>query len=144
MHKPKIIKGKAFKDDRGQLKFNNLFNLSLIKRIYLIENKKDIIRGWQGHKIEQRWFMSVKGNFEIGLIKIDNWKNPSHNLKKSKFFLSDKEFDVLHVPSGYITSIKSQEKENKLLVMSDYILGDIDDNFKFRLDYFKQNKMSKK
>ena len=54
MHKPKIVKGKAFKDDRGQLKFNNLFNLSLIKRIYLIENKKDIIRGWQGHKIEQR------------------------------------------------------------------------------------------
>jgi len=44
---PVLIKGELFEDARGKLVFNNNFDLSLIKRKYIIENSsKYIIRGW--------------------------------------------------------------------------------------------------
>ncbi len=53
--KPKLIKGNLYTDARGSLAYNNDFDLSLVKRMYTIQNKTiDIQRGWQGHKIEKR------------------------------------------------------------------------------------------
>ena len=63
---PTLILGKNYKDNRGVLKYNNVFDVSLVKRMYIIENVDTIfIRCWQGHKIEQRWFTSVAGKFKI-------------------------------------------------------------------------------
>jgi hypothetical protein len=96
--KPKIIEGNSHTDLRGTLFFNNDFNASAIKRIYVIENKShDFVRGWQGHKIEQRWFTVVKGSFKIRLIKIDNWESPSKDLEIFTFVVNDTKQDVLHV-----------------------------------------------
>ena len=54
---PKLIKGNRHEDARGTLIYNNDFEASAIKRIYVIENQNtDFIRAWQGHKIEQRWY----------------------------------------------------------------------------------------
>ena len=54
---PKIIKGENHNDSRGILFYNNDFDASAIKRLYVIDNQKtNFIRAWQGHKIEQRWF----------------------------------------------------------------------------------------
>ena len=54
---PKIIKGENYNDSRGILFYNNDFDASAIKRLYVIDNQKtNFIRAWQGHKIEQRWF----------------------------------------------------------------------------------------
>ena len=88
---PSIIEGSEFSDNRGKLIFNNSFDLSSIKRIYLIENRStSTIRAWQGHKIEQRWFSAVRGSFAIFLIKIDNWDNPNKYINPQKFILSSK------------------------------------------------------
>jgi len=66
---PKIITGNSHTDTRGTLYYNNDFDASEIKRVYVIENATtDIIRAWQGHKIEQRWFSAIKGSFKIGLM----------------------------------------------------------------------------
>jgi len=46
--------------------------------------------------------------------------------------------DVLHVPPGYVSSIQSQEKSSKLLVMSDYLLGEIQDEYRYDITYFKK------
>lgn len=141
---PKIISGKIHNDDRGSLKYNNNFDLSPIKRMYLIENDNALIkRGWQGHKIEQRWFTATSGHFLIQLLKIDHWENPSNNLKSILFELSSATFDVLHIPSGYVTYIESQALDSKLLVMSDYKLGEIEDDFKYTLDKFEVTKNRK-
>ena len=49
-----LIQGNISIDQRGVLKYNNDFDLTEIKRLYIIQNdSKNIIRGWQGHKIEQ-------------------------------------------------------------------------------------------
>ena len=136
---PKLISGESYKDDRGILNFNNSFNLSLIKRIYTIENKNtSFIRRWQGHKIEQRWFTATSGKFEIQLILVDNWNGPSADLKRITFELVDETLDVLHIPPGYISSIQSLEDNSKLLIMSDYELNEIKDEYKFLVDYFKK------
>ena len=122
------------------LKYNNNFDASAIKRIYFIENKNtSIIRAWQGHKIEQRWFSAVTGSFKIQLIAIDNWEKPSISLKPITFVLNADTLDVLQIPAGYVSSIQSLEKSSKLMVMANYLISEIKDEYRFEVDYFKTN-----
>ena len=135
---PYLIKGGQHTDERGQLCYNNDFDLSTVKRIYTIENwGRNTIRGWQGHKIEKRWFSSVNGSFRIELIEIDNWENPSKVCSLLSFELFDKELDVLYVPRGYVSKIHSLNPSAKLLVMADYFLGEVVDDYRYTLDYFE-------
>jgi dTDP-4-dehydrorhamnose 3,5-epimerase-like enzyme len=135
---PKIITGNSHSDTRGILCYNNDFDASAIKRMYVIDNATtEIIRAWQGHRIEQRWFSAIQGSFEIKLIEVDDWENPSNNVAVHSFILSAIRLDVLHIPQGYISSIQALEPEAKLLVMADYLLGEINDEYRFDADYFK-------
>lgn len=135
---PSIILGGSHKDKRGVLNYNNSFDMSPVKRTYVIENNLNFIRRWQGHKIEQRWFSAIKGEFEIQLIKIDNWETPDKELEKVTFKLTDENLTFLHIPAGYISSIVSLKKGAKLLVMSDYKIEDIIDDYKYPTDYFNE------
>ena len=135
---PKIITGGSHSDTRGVVRFNNSFDATTIKRIYLIENNETtFVRGWQGHRIEQRWFSVLQGSFKIELIAIDNWENPSKDLKSLSFIVHAETLDVLHVPQGYVSSIQALDEGAKLLVMADYLLGAIQDEYRFDIDYFK-------
>ena len=133
----KIIKGNCYQDDRGSLFYNNDFDATVIKRVYIIENKNTAtLRAWMGHKIEERWFSAITGSFEIQLIAIDNWKQPSKDLEKLRFELTAASLDVLHIPGGYVCSIKSLEEGSKLLGMANYGLGELVDEYRFEPDYF--------
>lgn len=133
---PKITKGGSHTDTRGTVFYNNDFDASAVKRIYVIENATiDIIRAWQGHKMEQRWFSAIKGSFKIQLIEIDHWDQLSKNLEKLTFIVNSEKLDVLHVPKGYVSSIQSLEEGSKLLVMADYLLGEIKDEYRYEKDY---------
>ncbi len=132
-----LIKGSKHNDARGTLCYNNDFDSSKVKRIYTIENSSiDAVRGWQGHKIEQRWFAAVFGSFEISVIKVDNWDNPSKHLPMDKFILCTEALDFLHIPPGSITAIRALERDSKLLVLADHSLGEIRDEYRFSIDYF--------
>ncbi len=134
-----LHKGSKYTDERGKLLYNNDFNtLSLgIKRIYVIENRDThFVRAWQGHKIEQRWFSAVMGSFKIKLIKIDNWESPDKNLMKEEFILNNETLDILHVPKGYMSSIQALEPNSKLLVMADFLAGEVKDEYRLPADYF--------
>jgi dTDP-4-dehydrorhamnose 3,5-epimerase-like enzyme len=138
--KPKLIKGSQHTDTRGTLTFNNDFNVLGIKRFYTISNaSSDFVRGWQGHLTEQRWFSAVLGSFKVQLIKIDNWENPSKDLEILEFILNAECLDILHVPKGFISAIQATEKEAKLLVFSDYQINEIQDEFRFPLNYFNKH-----
>ncbi|MDX1828786.1 MAG: WxcM-like domain-containing protein [Lutibacter sp.] len=139
MEEPLVIKGASYSDDRGKLLYNNLFDVSAIKRIYVIENANtDVIRAWQGHKIEQRWFSVVSGSFKIKLIAIDNWEKPSKNLAQHTFILNANQLDVLHIPAGYVSSIQAMEIGSKLNVMANYLLGEIKDEYRYDANYFNE------
>nr|WP_251040628.1 WxcM-like domain-containing protein [Chryseobacterium sp. ISL-6] len=134
-----ILKGNRHEDLRGVITYNNEFDASIIKRIYTIENHStEFIRGWQGHKIETRWFACINGSFEIDVIEVDNFKNPSKDLTINKYILSSETLTYLHVRGGCLTAIKSLEEGSKLLVLADYGLGEIDDEYRFELNYFTQ------
>lgn len=140
MLEPTLIHGNVHTDQRGTLAYNNSFDASDIKRVYFIENKdSSIIRAWQGHKIEQRWFSAVSGSFKIQLIAVDNWEKPSISLKPFTFILNSKELDVLHIPAGYVSSIQALEEKSKLMVMANYLMGEVKDDFRFEVDYFITN-----
>ena len=123
---PKLIKGGDFIDTRGTVLFNNMFDASLVKRVYTISNHDlEFVRGWQGHKVEKRWFLSMVGEFTILVKKI---KMVDAQDEIQKFTLSSDTLDVLYVPNGYYTAIQSVKKDSKLMVMSDYHLYEIDDD----------------
>ncbi|MBB5332743.1 WxcM-like domain-containing protein [Chryseobacterium koreense] len=135
-----LLKGSFHQDERGVITFNNDFDAAEIKRIYTMENRSpDFVRGWQGHKIEQRWFACVAGEFEISVIEIDDFENPSKDLMISKYILQDKALTFLHAPAGCVTAIQAKKEGSKLLVLADYGLGEIQDEYRFPLDYFKNN-----
>lgn len=134
---PKIIKGNCHQDSRGSLFFNNNFDAARVKRTYVIENRSpDLVRGWRGHRVEERWFSAISGSFVIELIALDDWENPSRELDRVRFVLSSETLDLLHIPAGYVSSIQSLECRAKLLVMADYKIGEIDDEYRFDVDYF--------
>jgi len=134
---PRIIKGGFHTDERGEIRFNNEFNASDIKRIYIIENKEiNFVRGWQGHKIERRWFATIQGCFEIKLICIDDWNSPNPFLEPHTFLLDEKCLDILFIPNGYISSIQGRKDNSKLLAMSDHIMGEVEDEYRFEKNYF--------
>jgi dTDP-4-dehydrorhamnose 3,5-epimerase-like enzyme len=134
---PSVIKGGFYQDERGELKFNNSFNASEVKRIYFIQNRDTTFeRGWQGHKIEQRWFTVVTGKFLINTLLVENWEIPCSNLNSLAFEINADSFDVLHIPNGYITCIRALEDNSKLMVMSDYLMGETNDEVRYSLDKF--------
>lgn len=134
---PELIKGKIHSDNRGKLSYNNEFDASRVKRIYFIENAADFIREWQGHKVEQRWFVAVSGKFLVKLVKVDNWETPDEDLSVVSYDLKSEELDILHVPAGFISSIQALAGDSKLLVMADHFLGEIDDEYRYPKNYFK-------
>ena len=135
--KPTLISGNCHQDERGQLFYNNDFDATCIKRMYVIENHSiDFVRAWQGHQIEQRWFSATQGRFKIQLIAIDNWEKPNVSLLRLEYILKSETLDVLKVPAGYVSSVQALEEKSKLVVMSDYHLGELNDEFRYPMNYF--------
>lgn len=134
---PKIIKGGEHQDDRGRIVYNNDFNAAEVKRFYTIENvNTSFVRAWQGHSIEKRWFSVLEGQFLIKLIKINNWEEPDPKSEIQTFKISDDGLHILYVPPGYVTSIQALKQGAKLLAMSDYLLGEVKDEYRFDKNYF--------
>ena len=137
---PKIISGGNHKDERGQLEFFNSFDMTDIKRLYFTTHfNVNVIRAWQGHIIENRWFLCVKGSFIVKLCKIDNWTSPSEYLKVSEYQLNSKNKEILFIPSGFVNGFKALETDSKLMIMSNYCLNELE-NDQVRFD---QNKWTK-
>ena len=129
---PQFLEGKKHQDERGIITYNNDFDATSIKRMYTIENADlHFIRGWQGHKIEQRWFSAMKGTFKIQILSIAYFEKGLKDLQPYCFVLKAGQMDILHVPAGFVSSIQALEVGAKLLVLADYKVGEVDDEFRF-------------
>jgi len=136
----KSIIGGVAKDHRGRIRFVNDFDMTQVKRFYIIKNTDtELIRGWRAHRMEQRWFYVLSGSFAVDLIQIDNWENASPDLPIEKRILRADEQQVLHVPVGYGTAFQALESESELLVFADYSIENVKhDDYTWPLDYFKR------
>lgn len=138
--KPMLIVGANHTDERGQLEFFNDFDMLPIKRIYFTMHfNTDVIRAWQGHIIERRWFICVNGSFNVKLVEIDDFENPSDYLKIYEYELSANKQQVLYIPPGFANGFCALEPYSKLMIMSDYAFNEIE-NDQIRFD---QNKWAK-
>ncbi|WP_448105374.1 WxcM-like domain-containing protein [Pedobacter panaciterrae] len=133
-----ITIGGQHRDARGTLFFFNDFDMTAIKRFYRIKHPHTIaIRGWRGHRIEQRWFHVFNGAFEIDLIEIDNWDMPSSLLQQTKIVLNAEDNSVLHVPAGFATRFKALSANSEMIIFADYAIEHAkNDDYLFPLDYF--------
>ena len=78
MIRVEVIDGEIFTDERGSISSVNGFDAEDIRRFYLIQHPDtSVIRGWNAHKFERKWFYCIKGAFTLALVKIDRWDNPS-------------------------------------------------------------------
>lgn len=140
MEELSFIQGGIAKDERGQIRFVNEFDMSLVKRFYIIKNADTaLIRGWRAHRIEQRWFYVLSGSFNIDLVKIDNWESPNPSLPIENLILDATNMKVLHVPPGYGTAFRALESNSELLVYADFPIAHAPlDDYTWSLDYFSK------
>lgn len=132
------IKGGVSRDHRGEIRFVNDFDMTPVKRFYIITNADtELIRGWRAHKIEQRWFYVLSGIFELDLVQVDDWQSPSCDLPIEKMILKADDHQVIHVPVGYGTAFRAMKEGSELLVFADYGIDHAgNDNYTWHADYF--------
>lgn len=137
-----VIQGGEASDQRGSIRFVNDFDMTEVKRFYIIENgDSNIIRGWRGHKMEKRWFYVLSGQFKLSLVKIDNWANPNQNLPVETMLISAIDQQVVVVPEGYATAFQAVESSSKLMVFANYGIENAkNDDYLWPQDYFFNKK----
>ena len=118
--KPQIIKGGHFRDYRGEMRFVNDFKFEDVKRFYFIKHPDtEIVRAWQGHQREYKYFYPIKGSFIIAWVKIDNFESPSINLKADFHIIKEDKSELVYIPPGYANGIKALEPGSELMIFSD-------------------------
>ncbi len=131
--KPNIIKGNFFSDSRGLLRFVNDFHFEDVKRFYFIKHfETSIVRAWQGHQIEKKYFYPISGSFLVAWIKIDDFKNPSDDLIPEYHILSSAKSEIIAIPKGYANGLKALEANSEIMVLSDM---ELDDSIKEKIRY---------
>lgn len=129
----RLLQGGSHVDERGQLLYNNDFDLEPVRRIYTIEhNHTELIRGWMGHEIENRWFAVVSGGFRIRVKPVNNWEKPDLDESDAAVFvLSAGMLDVLHIPPAHIFCLQALEPGSKIVVMADHPVGTTNDEHRY-------------
>lgn len=136
MNDIKVIEGGIFIDNRGKITHVNDLDMTEVKRFYIIHHDNtEVVRAWHAHQHEKKWFYCLKGSFTTAFVKIDNWENPSSDLKPEIFKLSDKESKIICIPEGYANGIKANEPDSILMVFSNKILSEaVNDSWRYDKD----------
>ncbi|MBU3663838.1 MAG: hypothetical protein FGM41_11675 [Bacteroidetes bacterium] len=123
-----LIEGNVFGDNRGIVRFVNDFDMSAVVRMYCIEPNLGVVRAWQGHKLERKWFYAAKGSF---VVKVINMNTRLLN----QFILTDLESKVLEIPGGSYNGFEALEEGSVLMVFSDFTLEESKgDDFRLGLE----------
>lgn len=133
-----IIKGGSFSDKRGSMRFVNDFKFGDVKRFYFIKHPDtDIVRAWQGHQVERKYFYPIYGSFVVAWVKIDNFDNPSQDLKPEYHILSDENSEIISIPKGYANGLKALESNSEIMIFSDMNLEEsVNEKIRYPADWW--------
>ena len=116
---PRLIEGGLAVDDRGMVSFTNDFHFEGIKRFYMVANHSTgFVRAWHAHRHEAKYVYAVSGEAVVGAVAIDNWEQPSKDLKVHRFVLSEKKPAVLYIPASYANGFMSLTDDTRLIFFS--------------------------
>lgn len=135
MSVPEILQASAFHDQRGVLHALAVFDLKPIVRMYAIEPAStNIIRAWQGHFKERKWFYAASGSFEVQTIPV-NLSGKPDVAQRGQWVLSAADSAVLAIPGGYLNGFRALEASSRLLVFSDFdLVASKADDIRFSLE----------
>lgn len=138
LEKPLIIHGGTFSDERGSMRFVNDFHLEDVRRFYFIKHTDtSIIRAWQGHQFEKKYFYPISGSFVVAWVKIDNFNKPSKNLISEYHILSAENSEIISIPKGYANGLKALEDNSEIMVFSDMDLEkSVNEKIRFPADWW--------
>jgi dTDP-4-dehydrorhamnose 3,5-epimerase-like enzyme len=130
---PKLLQGRLAVDDRGAVGFVNEFNFANVKRFYTVGNHaSNFVRAWHGHRRESKYCTVVAGTALVCCIAIDNWDNPSADLKIHRFVLSEQAPAILCVPAGYVNGFMTLAAQTKVMFFSSSTLEEsMNDDIRF-------------
>ena len=117
---PQFIPGERFQDERGSIDFFNAFDPGISRRLYCIGHPDTaVVRAWQGHRKENKWFFVSLGRFAVAWVRIDDWINPSAGLVAEHLVLDAATPGILFIPGGYANGLKAIEPFSQVMVFSD-------------------------
>ena len=137
----KLIEGAQHQDQRGCLKYFNTLDMNDVRRFYEITpSSTEIIRAWQGHRFERKWFYCPVGSFVINLVEVDSFESPSHELVPVKYEISEKETQILEISGGIANGFRACEDNSRLIIFSNFTLNEsASDDFRFPLEHWEAN-----
>lgn len=135
---PAIIKGGKFHDHRGSMRFVNDFRFPDVTRFYFIQHPDpSVVRAWQGHQFEKKYFYPVSGSFVVAWVKIDDFENPSQDLVPEYHLLTAGQSELLSVPKGYANGLKALEPNSEILIFSDMDLeASVNEKIRYPSDWW--------
>lgn len=107
----KEVEGKTAMDNRGKVTFVNDFDMTDVKRFYVVENWGGIVRAWHGHKKEAKYVYVASGSAKILLMDMDTGEVQER-------YLSADQPKVLYVPPGQYNGSQSLENGTKIFYFS--------------------------
>ncbi|MBN07633.1 MAG: sugar epimerase [Rhodospirillaceae bacterium] len=125
-------------DDRGMLQFCNDFDMSAVKRFYVVSNhQSQFVRAWHAHKIERKFAYVVSGSALFCIVQIDDWEKPDPNLQVQRQTLSYAQPGVLEIPGGFAHGFKTLVPDTKVIFFSSSTLQEsAEDDFRYPYDYW--------
>ena len=124
---PQVITGGKHADARGSLRFCNDFDMSAVRRFYTISNSPEQpVRGWIGHKKENKWFFPVRGETTIVVSPMDESTNLTR-YSRLHYTLHAETPAVLRVPCGNWFYIE-QHDGAEVMVFSDCKVGEYEND----------------
>jgi dTDP-4-dehydrorhamnose 3,5-epimerase-like enzyme len=119
--KASLQQGSKYTDERGILQFVNETNPGNYRRFYFITHTNtNIVRAWQGHKMEEKAFYTINGSFIIAVVNPKCFEIPADVEIPDFFELNEKNNHFLRVPGGSYTGIKALSPNSTLLVLSGF------------------------
>lgn len=110
------INGDIYRDARGELRFMNAFDMTRVKRMYAILPEIGVVRAWQGHRLETKWFHVAKGSFRVKTAVFDD------TARIQEIILSDKQIRVVEIAPGHFNGFEALEPGSILVVFSDLLV----------------------
>ena len=128
-----VISGEIFADHRGQLASLNNFRFDEVNRVYFLTHPdSSVVRGWNGHKTEKKFFCCVKGAFALAVVKVDDFDQPTAELPAEVYTLQSSESKIIAVAPGHANAMKALEAGSVMAVFSSRTLEEAaGDNYKF-------------
>lgn len=119
MADPTLIRGGLAVDDRGVVSFVNDFVFEGVRRFYVVRNHRaGFVRAWHAHRRETKYFTVVEGTALVCAVQIDDWAQPSRDLKVHRHVLTAEQPAVLHVPAGFANGFMTLTMATKVVVFS--------------------------